>query len=151
MRPPFRRSFLCAVALALPAVAAADGETIAFFTKNQTNPFFQAVRLGADAAARQYNAKVVHYVPTKPDSIPEQLSQVEDVIVKKPDAIVFVPVDYKALVPSKRLTRPASRLRTLLTGSPPAISWPMSAQTTTTSRCSPGALCSRRSAARAMW
>jgi len=38
-------------------------------------------------------------VPTKPDSIPEQLSQVEDVIVKKPDAIVFTPVDYKALIP----------------------------------------------------
>ena len=27
------------------------------------------------------------------------MSQVEDVIVKKPDAIVFIPVDYKALVP----------------------------------------------------
>ena len=38
-------------------------------------------------------------MPTKPDSIPEQLSQVEDVVVKKPDAIVFTPVDYKALVP----------------------------------------------------
>jgi ribose transport system substrate-binding protein len=38
-------------------------------------------------------------VPTKPDSIPEQMSQVEDVIVKKPDAIVFIPVDYKAMVP----------------------------------------------------
>ena len=43
------------------------------------------------------NASVLHYVPTKPDSIPEQISQVEDVIVKKPDAIVFTPVDYKAM------------------------------------------------------
>jgi ribose transport system substrate-binding protein len=99
MRPPLPRSFLVAAALALPGVAAADGETIAFFTKNQTNPFFQAVRLGADAAARQYNAKVVHYVPTKPDSIPEQMSQIEDVVVKKPNAIVFTPVDYKAMTP----------------------------------------------------
>ena len=39
------------------------------------------------------------YVPTKPDSIPEQMSQIEDVIVKKPDAIVFIPVDYKAMAP----------------------------------------------------
>src|SRR5581483_8053196 len=29
------------------------GERIAVFTKNQTNPFFQSVRLGADNAARQ--------------------------------------------------------------------------------------------------
>ena len=78
----------------------ADGEKIALFTKNQTNPFFQAVRLGADSAAKQMNAKVTHYVPTKADSIPEQMSQVEDVIVKKPDAIVFTPVDYKAMVPA---------------------------------------------------
>lgn len=74
-------------------------ETIAVFTKNQTNPYFQTVRVGAEAAAKSMGAKVVHYIPTKPDSIPEQLSQIEDVIVKKPSAIVFVPVDYKAMVP----------------------------------------------------
>ena len=81
------------------ASARADGETIAVFTKNQTNPFFQTVRVGADAAAKSLGAKTLHYIPTKPDSIPEQLSQLEDVIVKKPNAIVFTPVDYKALVP----------------------------------------------------
>jgi ribose transport system substrate-binding protein len=78
---------------------AQSGERIAVFTKNQTNPYFQAVRLGADSAAKQMNVRLTHYVPTKPDSIPEQMSQVEDVIVKKPDAIVFIPVDYKAMVP----------------------------------------------------
>jgi ribose transport system substrate-binding protein len=95
-----------ALALAGAALAwaplghAQSGETIAVFTKNQTNPFFQAVRLGADSAAKQLNVRVTHYVPTKPDSIPEQMSQVEDVIVKKPSAIVFTPVDYKAMVPA---------------------------------------------------
>ena len=79
---------------------AQSGERVAVFTKNQTNPFFQAFRLGADSAAKLMNAQVIHYVPTKPDSIPEQMSQVEDVIVKKPNAIVFTPVDYKALVPA---------------------------------------------------
>jgi ribose transport system substrate-binding protein len=90
---------LAALALALAGACAAhaDNERIAVFTKNQTNPFFQAVRVGADNAAKQMNAKVTHYVPTKPDSIPEQISQVEDVIVKKPDAIVFTPVDFKAM------------------------------------------------------
>lgn len=90
-----------AVALATSLGAAhADGETVAVFTKNQTNPYFQAVRVGAENAAKALKAKVIQYVPTKPDSIPEQLSQVEDVIVKKPDAIVFIPVDSKAMVPA---------------------------------------------------
>ncbi len=97
----FVRSLLLGAACAgmMAGAAHADGETIAVFTKNQTNPYFLAVRMGADSAAKQLGAKVIHYIPTKPDSIPEQLSQIEDVIVKKPDAIVFIPVDYKAMVP----------------------------------------------------
>lgn len=96
------RSKLAATVLTaclMSCTAFAAGETIAVFTKNQTNPYFQTVRVGAEAAAKSLGAKVVHYIPTKPDSIPEQLSQVEDVIVKKPSAIVFIPVDYKAMVP----------------------------------------------------
>jgi ribose transport system substrate-binding protein len=31
------------------------------------------------------------HAPTRPDSIPDQLSQIEDVITKRPDAVVFVP------------------------------------------------------------
>jgi len=90
---------LSLLAVVVSTAAWADGETIAVFTKNQTNPYFQAVRVGADAAAKALNVKTLHYIPTKPDSIPEQMSQIEDVVVKKPDAIVFTPVDYKALVP----------------------------------------------------
>jgi ribose transport system substrate-binding protein len=87
------------MAAAFTTQARADGETIAVFTKNQTNPFFQTVRVGADNMAKALNAKTLQYIPTKPDSIPEQLSQIEDVVVKKPSAIVFTPVDYKAMVP----------------------------------------------------
>jgi ribose transport system substrate-binding protein len=87
------------VCTALPVLVHADGEKIAVFTKNQTNPYFQMMRLGADSAAKQMNARVTHYVPTKPDSIPDQMSQIEDVITKRPDAVVFVPVDFKAVAP----------------------------------------------------
>lgn len=80
--------------------ALADGETVAVFTKNQTNPFFETVRVGTATAAKSVGVKVIQYIPIKPDSIPEQLSQVEDAIVKKPDAILFTAVDYKALVPA---------------------------------------------------
>ena len=97
-----RRTSLIALALAMVGAAAprafADGETIAVLTKNQTNPFFQAERIGAAKAAADMHAKVLQYVPTQPDSIPEQTSQIDDVVTKKPDAIVMVPVDYKAMV-----------------------------------------------------
>ena len=76
-----------------------NGETIAVFTKNQTNPYFQTIRLGAESAAKQMSASIVHYVPTRPDSIPDQMSQIEDAIVKHPDAVVFIPVDHRAMVP----------------------------------------------------
>ena len=81
-------SVICAaVAVSWSTATLANGERIAVFTKNQTNPFFNVVRLGAENAAKQMNAQLVHYIPTKPDSIPEQMSQLEDVVVKKPSAI----------------------------------------------------------------
>jgi ribose transport system substrate-binding protein len=82
-----------------PLAARADGETIALLTKNQTNPFFTAERLGAEKAAQQMGAKIIEFIPTQPDSIPEQMSEIDDVIQRKPGAIVMVPVDYKAMVP----------------------------------------------------
>ena len=91
-------SILTVAGFAGPAFA--DGETIAVFTKNQTNPFFESVRVGSANAAKSVGAKLIQYVPIKPDSIPEQTSQVEDAIVKKPDALLFIPVDYKAMVPA---------------------------------------------------
>jgi ribose transport system substrate-binding protein len=83
-----------------PAPAAGgEGERIAVFTKNQTNPYFELLRMGAEDAAKQMHATVTQYVPTRPDSIPDQMSQIEDVITKRPDAAVFVPVDFKAVAP----------------------------------------------------
>src|SRR6267154_3627907 len=77
----------------------ADGERIAVFTKNQTNPYFTMLRMGAENAAKQMNARVTQYVPTRPDSIPDQMSQIEDAITKRPDAVLFAPVDFKAMSP----------------------------------------------------
>lgn len=90
-------SVLAVVATASPAFAA--NETVAVFTKNQTNPFFETVRVGTATAAKALGVKLIQYIPIKPDSIPEQISQVEDAIIKKPDAVLFTAVDYKALVP----------------------------------------------------
>ncbi len=90
-----------AALLAFPAGALAQARPkIVVFTKNVTNPFWKAVRVGADKAARELGADVEHAAPTKPDNIEEQTRLVEDWIVRKPAAMVFVPVDFKALVPS---------------------------------------------------
>ncbi len=90
---------MAAISVAACSRGAGDGERIAVFTKNQTNPYFELLRMGAEDAARQMHARVTQYVPTQPDSIPDQMSQIEDVITKKPDAAVFVPVDFKAMAP----------------------------------------------------
>ena len=74
--------------------------TIAFFVKNVTNPFWKACRIGAEKAGKALGVTVETVAPTKPDNIEEQTRLVEDWIVKKPNAFVFVPVDFKALVPS---------------------------------------------------
>lgn len=89
---------VAALSLATTPVLAQE-TTIAVFTKNHSNPFFQVLRLAADKAGAALGVKIVHYIPTKPDSIPEQLSQLEDVITKRPSALVFMPVDYVAMVP----------------------------------------------------
>jgi ribose transport system substrate-binding protein len=85
--------------IGLPLAAHAAGETIALLTKNQTNPFFTAERIGAEKAAHDMDAKIIEYIPTQPDSISEQMSEIDNLIQRKPDAIVMVPVDYKAMVP----------------------------------------------------
>ena len=92
---------VAALSLCLPDPAFAQSRPkIVVFTKNITNPFWKAVRVGADKAGKELGADIEHAAPTKPDNIEEQTRLVEDWIVKKPAAMVFVPVDFKALVPS---------------------------------------------------
>jgi len=102
-----RGTFLCAalaVALGMaPLAVQAQGQkplTIAFFVKNLSNPNWLAARIGAEKAAKELGVKLEHVAPTKPDNIEEQTRLTEDWLVKKPDGFVFVPVDFKALVPS---------------------------------------------------
>jgi ribose transport system substrate-binding protein len=87
----------------LPQYAGAQAgkpATIAFFVKNVTNPFWKSCRVGAEKAGKALGVTIETVAPTKPDNIEEQTRLVEDWIIKKPDAFVFVPVDYKALVPA---------------------------------------------------
>jgi ribose transport system substrate-binding protein len=83
-----------AVALSAADVPRAEAETIAVFTKNQNSPIFAALRAGAGVAAKTLDVQVINYVPSTADSVAEQNKLVDDAIKDKPDAIVFVPVDF---------------------------------------------------------
>lgn len=74
---------------------------VVFSVKNIVNPFWKACWTGAQKAAAEYkDIKITYTSPTKSDNIEEQTRMMEDIILKRPDAIVFVPVDYTALVPT---------------------------------------------------
>jgi len=91
------------IAVAMGAVAlphGASAESIAVFTKNTTNPFSKAIRTGSDFAAKKLSVDVSHYVPTTADNVSEQTKLVDDAIAKKPDLIVFDPVENQKMVPA---------------------------------------------------
>jgi ribose transport system substrate-binding protein len=87
-------------ALALSHAHAADQKTIAVFTKNSTNPAYEAFRTAADQIARSVGARTIHFVPKKPDNVDEQKAFVDQALKDKPDVIIFIPVDDVAMIDS---------------------------------------------------
>ena len=79
---------------------AAEQKTVAVFTKNLTNPAYEAFRIAADQIARSTDTRVVHFVPKQPDNVDEQKAMVQQVIKDRPDAVIFIPVDDVAMIPS---------------------------------------------------
>ena len=81
--------------------SAADKEmTIAVFTKNRTNPAYEAFRIASDQIARSTGVKVIHLVPNQPDNVDEQKAMVDQVLKDRPDAVIFIPVDDVAMIDS---------------------------------------------------
>jgi len=72
--------------------ARAHAETIGVFTKSAGNPIARAVRTGADAVAKANGVTVFN--------VPQQTFLVDEALNAKRDAIVFTPVDVKAMVPA---------------------------------------------------
>ena len=90
-------------ALLLPAANAQAEPVIAVFTKNNTNPAYEAFRLAADQIARNSGMRAVHYVPKKPDDVDEQKALIDVALKTKPDVVIFIPVDDVAMVePAKK-------------------------------------------------
>ncbi|WP_179400956.1 sugar ABC transporter substrate-binding protein [Burkholderia guangdongensis] len=96
-----RMAAACAAALGIGhgAHALAANETLAAFYKNQVDPHFALVHAGVDAEAKLLGVSVTHYAPTRPNDLGEQLSELEDVSVKKPGAVLFMGVNPRGVVP----------------------------------------------------
>jgi len=84
----------------IDACKAAEQKTVAVFTKNLTNPAYEAFRIAADQIARSTDTRIVHFVPKQPDNVDEQKAMVQQVLKERPDAVIFIPVDDVAMIDS---------------------------------------------------
>jgi len=73
--------------------------TLAVFTKNRVNPAYAAARLAADRVAAEAGARTLHFVPQTPDDVGQQKALVGEALAAALDAVVFVPVDDRQMVP----------------------------------------------------
>jgi ribose transport system substrate-binding protein len=105
------------LALSAGSAKAADEMTIAVFTKNLTNPAYEAFRIASDQIARSTGARIRHFVPKQPDNIDEQKAMVEQVLKDKPDAVIFIPVDDVAMIDSVKKLNEA-RIPVVLVSNP---------------------------------
>ena len=149
MRNRIKAALSSVLALFAGRTAAAEDFTIAVFTKNTTNPAYQAFRLAADQIGQLSGAKIRHFVPKQPDNVDEQTAMVEEVLKSRPDAVVFIPVDDVAMIEPVRKLNDAGIPIVLASNPLPAASSPMSAPTITTSAIARRATSSTSSAARA--
>src|SRR5688572_25198887 len=70
---------------------------IAVFTKNRTNPAYEAARLGAERTAQRLGASTCHFVPATPDDVAQQIALVSAALELRPDGFVFVPAHETAV------------------------------------------------------
>jgi len=90
---------LLAGAAVAPATAAAKYK-IAFVMGAESDPFFQAMKVGAEAAAAANNVELIWQGDPSEYSPATQIPVVDAVIAQKPDALVLIPTDPTALQPS---------------------------------------------------
>lgn len=86
-------------AVVAPANAAAKYK-IAFVMGAESDPFFQAMKVGAEAAAKANNVELIWQGDPSEYSPATQIPVVDAVLAQKPNALVLIPTDPTALQPS---------------------------------------------------
>src|SRR3954447_25687083 len=89
-------------ATAAPAAAgaAATGDVyVPLISKGFQHQFWQAVKLGAEKAAKDYNVRITFEGPENESQVDKQIEMLQTALDKKPKAIAFAALDSKAAVP----------------------------------------------------
>jgi len=99
-------------ALLLSSVAstafAQDKPYIAIISKGFQHQFWQAVKLGAEQAAKDFDVEVTFEGPDGEGAVDRQLDMISTALSKKPSAIVIAAIDSQATVPLLKQAQKAS-------------------------------------------
>ena len=98
----FRRTVISAalgLALASPFAALAQEVYIPLVSKGFQHQFWQAVKQGAEAAAKDYKVKVTFEGPETEAMVDKQIDMLSAALAKNPKAIGFAALDSKAAIP----------------------------------------------------
>jgi len=79
------------------APAQAANKKVAFVMGAESDPFFQAMKVGAEAAAKANNIDLIWQGDPSEYSPATQIPVVDQVLAQKPDALVLIPTDPTAL------------------------------------------------------
>ena len=69
-----------------------DKYRLCCLTKNKTNPAYIGAQIGAKRVAAELGCELQGWAPDTPDSLEEQLAQLNEAIASAPDAILISPV-----------------------------------------------------------
>ena len=86
------------IALALPAFAAQDQLYIPVISKGFQHQFWQAVKQGAEAAAKQYNVQITFEGPPTEADIQPQVQMLVNAMAKNPAAICLAALDTNSVM-----------------------------------------------------
>jgi ribose transport system substrate-binding protein len=96
-----KKTIAIAAALFVTTALSAHAETVLLSMKGpgSGNPFWAAVQAGAEEKAKELGVDLVVLAPPEESDVQSQISQVEDQLAKKIDALAIAPTDPNALKP----------------------------------------------------
>lgn len=97
-------AFVFVVSVVFGALAAVGGSAAAepyipVISKGFQHQFWQAVKLGAEKAAKEFQVKITFEGPENESQVDKQMEMLQAALAKKPQAICFAALDSKAAIP----------------------------------------------------
>ena len=110
-----KKTIVLAVGLFASTALAAQAETVLLSMKGpgSGNPFWAAVQAGAEEKAKELGVDLVVLAPPEESDVQSQISQVEDQLAKKIDALAIAPTDPECAGADRRPGQGAGRRRGL--------------------------------------